>query len=192
MKIITKKKADEILKRITANEIIGIEYMDDIEAKTKFSENNADIAFEIGGIKGMTKVQNTLKGCIRMNKAFEKILDRLDEEREYSYADFDKYVNNCSPCLDSEYDDFFHRGLERSIKVIKEVSEEYKDGWIPVSEMLPEEKDGVVLICEQNGEVETGRYSEFSNQWYKGDMCGIGGSEVIAWQPLPEPFKESD
>ena len=61
MKIITKKKADEILKRITANEIIGIEYMDDIEAYTKLSENNADIAFEIAGIKGMTKIQNTLK-----------------------------------------------------------------------------------------------------------------------------------
>ena len=61
MKIITKKKADEILKRITANEIIGIEYMDDIEAQTKLSENNADIAFEIVGIKGMTKIQNTLK-----------------------------------------------------------------------------------------------------------------------------------
>ena len=61
MKIITKKKADEILKRIIANEIIGIEYIEDIEAHTKFSENNADIAFEIGGMEGMTKVQNTLK-----------------------------------------------------------------------------------------------------------------------------------
>ena len=61
MKIITKKKVDEILKRITANEIIGIECIMDVEAHTKFSENNADIAFEIGGIKGMTKIQNTLK-----------------------------------------------------------------------------------------------------------------------------------
>ena len=61
MKIITKKKVDEILKRITANEIIGIEYIKDIEAHTKFSENNVDIALEIGGIKGMTKIQNTLK-----------------------------------------------------------------------------------------------------------------------------------
>ena len=60
MKIITKKKADEILKRITANEIIGIEYIDDIDAHTKFSENNANIAFEVGGIKGMIKIQNTL------------------------------------------------------------------------------------------------------------------------------------
>ena len=61
MKIITKKKVDEILKRIAANEIIGIEYINNIEAHTKLSENNADIAFEIGGIKGMTKIQNTLK-----------------------------------------------------------------------------------------------------------------------------------
>ena len=61
MKIITKKKADEILKRIAANEIIGIEYINDIEAHTKLSENNADIAFEIGGIERMTKIQNTLK-----------------------------------------------------------------------------------------------------------------------------------
>lgn len=61
MKIITKKKADEILKRITANEIIGIEYIEDIEAHAKFCENNADIAFEIGGLVGMKKIQNTVK-----------------------------------------------------------------------------------------------------------------------------------
>ena len=61
MKIITKKKADEIMKRITANEIIGIECMDDIEAYTKFSDYIVDIAFEVGGVKGMGKVQNTLK-----------------------------------------------------------------------------------------------------------------------------------
>ena len=61
MKIITKKKADEILKRITVNKIIGIECIKDIEAYTKLSGNNTDIAFEIGGIKGMAKIQNTLK-----------------------------------------------------------------------------------------------------------------------------------
>ena len=61
MKIITKKKADEILKRITVNEIIGIECINNVEAHIKFSENNADIAFKIGGVKGMTKIQNTLK-----------------------------------------------------------------------------------------------------------------------------------
>lgn len=62
MKIITKKKADEILKRITANEIVQIEYgLHDMEAETKATENRAEIAFIVGGIKGMDKVQNTLR-----------------------------------------------------------------------------------------------------------------------------------
>ena len=62
MKILSKKKCEEILKRITANEIIQVEYgLHDIEAETKATENRAEIAFIVGGIKGMNKVQNTLR-----------------------------------------------------------------------------------------------------------------------------------
>ena len=62
--------------------------------------------------------------------------------------------------------------------------------WIKCSERLPSEKDGRVLISMPGGEVETGRYSEFSERWYKGDMCGVGGEDPVAWMPLPEPYKE--
>ena len=61
MKILTKKQVDEILKRITANEIIGIEHVKDIDAHTHLAENSAEIAYLVGGIKGMNKIQNTLK-----------------------------------------------------------------------------------------------------------------------------------
>ena len=61
MRILTKKQVDEILKRITANEIINIECIDNSEASTQLTENNCDIAFLVGGIKGMCRVQNTLK-----------------------------------------------------------------------------------------------------------------------------------
>ena len=62
MKILSKNKCEEILKRITANEIIQIEYgLHDMEAETKETENRAEIAFIVGGIKGMDKVQNTLR-----------------------------------------------------------------------------------------------------------------------------------
>ena len=62
MKILSKKKCEEILKRITANEIIQIEYgLHDMEAETKTTENRAEIAFIVGGINGMNKVQNTLR-----------------------------------------------------------------------------------------------------------------------------------
>lgn len=49
----------------------------------------------------------------------EKVVAELEEEKEISCADFTKYVNEYSPCLDDEYDDFFHKGLERAIVVIR-------------------------------------------------------------------------
>lgn len=49
----------------------------------------------------------------------DKVVEQLKEERELSYADFDRYVEEVSPCLDAEYDDFFHRGLERAVKIVK-------------------------------------------------------------------------
>lgn len=56
LKILSKKKCDEILKRIVANEIIAIECDgNDVEAQTKAIENRADIVFIVGGIKGMEK-----------------------------------------------------------------------------------------------------------------------------------------
>ena len=53
--------------------------------------------------------------------AADKVLTKLEEEKEYAYADFEAYVNDVSPCLDAEYDDLFHRGLERAIEIVKEI-----------------------------------------------------------------------
>ena len=50
----------------------------------------------------------------------DQVINELEEEKEYAYADFEAYVNDVSPCLDAEYDDLFHRGLERAIKIIKD------------------------------------------------------------------------
>ena len=49
----------------------------------------------------------------------DKIVEQLEEEQELAYADFDRYVEEVDPCLDSECDDFFHTGLGRAIKVLK-------------------------------------------------------------------------
>lgn len=53
-------------------------------------------------------------------KPMDKIKERMEEEREIAHADFTKYVNEYSPCLDDEYDDIFHRGLERAIRIVKD------------------------------------------------------------------------
>lgn len=60
MRILTNKQVDEILKRITANEIIAIEYLQDVDAHTHLVENNADIAYLVGGTRGMDKIRNTI------------------------------------------------------------------------------------------------------------------------------------
>ena len=64
---------------------------------------------------------NTMLSVIdKMPTAYdiEKVVAELEEEKEISCADFTKYVNEYSPCLDDEYDDFFHKGLERAIVII--------------------------------------------------------------------------
>lgn len=55
----------------------------------------------------------------------DKVIEQLNEEKELSYADFDKYVYDVCPGFDSEYDDFFHKGLERAIELIKVCSSKY-------------------------------------------------------------------
>lgn len=58
------------------------------------------------------------------------------------------------------------------------------DGWIPVSERLPEE-DMWCLITYQSGGVEKVKYCT-ANNWGQND------DHIIAWQPLPPAYKESE
>ena len=76
MKILTNKQCDEIVKRICANEIIQMEcsVFDDVEAETKMVENREEIAYIIGGSKGMNKVRATI------HQRTMKALDDLEKE----------------------------------------------------------------------------------------------------------------
>lgn len=131
-----------------------------------------------------------------MNKAFEKILDRLEEERKLSYADFSRYVDEVSPCLDAEYDDFFHRGLERASRLVKEAVEEYNNGWIACSERLPNVSRCRVTV-KYDMEVGNPVYDTLDADFYryqggyvfKDNCLNDITNSVVAWMPLPEPYK---
>ena len=84
------------------------------------------------------------------------------------------------------------KGLNRkemvaNIKSLLSVTPAQK--WIPVSEKLPEETGWYIVtirtekgiaVCEQS-------YRKGENHW-----TTLKGIEVIAWMPLPEPYKEVD
>lgn len=70
------------------------------------------------------------------------------------------------------------------------------NNWIPVKERLPEENDykscyevadGAVLWTNEDGLVGMGYYYESTKRWSDINDCPIS---VIAWMPLPEPYRE--
>ena len=75
--------------------------------------------------------------------------------------------------------------------VIEALEQEPK--WIPVTERLPEE-GLTVLILAENGHIEFGQRDENKWEWLAESIADYWteAEEVIAWQPLPEPYEESD
>ena len=81
----------------------------------------------------------------------------------------------------------------------------YKDGlnadkWIPCSERLPECENGcetkaLMFQIKSSDYIEVGHYGEGGKyrdryfRTYTDTLEGFDASDVIAWQPLPEPYK---
>lgn len=62
--------------------------------------------------------------------------------------------------------------------------------WIPVEERMPDNEDKVLCCTEtKRGDrnIVIGYYIKESGYW----ACGMN-SNVIAWMPLPEPYKEGE
>lgn len=68
--------------------------------------------------------------------------------------------------------------------------------WIPVEERLPD-IDQSVLICTKYGEITDGyRWNEkdWFCAWGEYNGAHVGGEYdlIVAWMPLPEPYKGGD
>ena len=136
-----------------------------------------------------------------MNKAFEKILEKLEELQNNLLSQTEGDVDLQVGVIN---------GVMYSRKIVQEVAEEYNGGWIPCSERLPEESgyylvtyhdwsDGNFLPKYDDTYVRRLHYqiSDHFVGWnYPKNVNDRAENdchkEVIAWQPLPEPFKERD
>lgn len=109
-----------------------------------------------------------------MNKAFENIINSIKELADYNG---DAYIDSAD-----------------IIEIVREVAEEYKGGWIPCSERLPEDDSICIVTVEYPNNktmVDYGWFDRKSVCWFVG-MQEFRTSNIPAWQPLPEPYKERD
>ena len=88
----------------------------------------------------------------------------------------------------------YYQGLIKAHKIIADLpTAQPETQWIPCSERLPERADNVI-ICYKKGYhtlVSTGIYLYKFKMWYV-DVVGDLRNEVVAWMPLPEPYKGGD
>lgn len=111
-----------------------------------------------------------------MQKAFEKIIERLEEYPTYSFGvsllNTEEYIK-----------------VSDLVEIVNQVASEYGGGWIPVSSgKLPKIYEPV-LVCNREGRVFVRCINWISRGREKIPRWSQCSSGIIAWQPLPPVYK---
>ena len=143
-----------------------------------------------------------------MNKVFELILEKMEEKLRKLEERYHRYLDdsNLSCMFDrSDIEEKRVDTIKEMIEIVQEVSEEFAtdtnvgtNGWIACSERLPVidgNTSDTVLVCGSNGFLHMAFWCD-DLQW-RFCECGMAKepvlwTEIVAWQPLPESFKECD
>lgn len=79
----------------------------------------------------------------------------------------------------------YNVALEMAIQALEQTR------WIPCSERLPEESHAVLVWCPERKNIYCACYEE-KQWWIFGAYFKKVELEVVAWMPLPEPYRESE
>ena len=119
----------------------------------------------------------------------EKILEEIEAEHPYKIpGDCDSY---------SQYNEAWQDAIDR-VRGRLEIffKERTNDGWIPVEERLPEEKKPVLVQWEKYDRHLNVTLTYLDVMWLDDaeervfeTTNGVPNGKVIAWRPLPEPYR---
>lgn len=127
-----------------------------------------------------------------MKEFIEKLIGRLEElkrvetDRE-DYVDENGHYNDVEEAFGDGESNGRYQAYCRVEKIVNQLAEEYNNGWIPCSERLPEVFDNV-LICTKEGGRAIGHRCPNQKPGRYYDLHSSAIDNVIAWQPLPEPY----
>lgn len=138
------------------------------------------------------KCETECGSCVNV---IDRIVERIEEEANHAYADFDDYAEEYG--LDAEYNDDFRNGMQRAIRIIHEESSQ--SGWIPVEKELP--PTGMRVQVTYKGKV-TGKpfcdamaYVDMDGKWHWDGVEGkesCAATEIIAWKSPGEPYQKGE
>lgn len=127
-----------------------------------------------------------------MQEVFEKIKQKLEEREIQAFAKVDGGAA--------------HKTYRNAIEIVDEVAKDYNNGWIPCSERLPEEEGRYICyVCGIRSDIaiysfakNLSRVDEYDFEGknksgfynYDSEYGYYEMSNVVAWQPLPKPYKE--
>lgn len=134
---------------------------------------------------------NNIEFIDGMNKAWDLAFRLIGEDKDvllkmFGTDEVDEIISNNEPQYVlkklEEYDN------ENRKEYVPDTNVGNKDGWIPVEERLPEDKQQV-LITNWDHSVFLARYDENGKRFV--DIRNSFTLPLIfAWMPLPEPYRE--
>lgn len=153
------------------------------------------------------------------------VLEKILEEKEIAaikelIEENEKCFNQCEGaccgvesgicnCDDGVIAQAIHK-MKKYLELANGTNVPSKNGWIPVSEKLPEDDDMRFYMCiVENHEEDLPMFCQYDSEYgfgfwhdiYDSTSLGfvdtvfktndeLGYEKVVAWQPLPEPYKE--
>lgn len=123
-----------------------------------------------------------------MQEVFEKIIKKLGLRAEKS----EKKEMDAKYFEDAQVYKGERTAFRDAIEIVRQTAAEYNNGWIPCSERLPEPGKRYLVSCVWKDE-DYKRPAVYDavfggdGLWHTHNYEPVS-YEVIAWQPLPEPY----